>query len=80
MDERPFLERMGIPQVATLADVVWNPLMEAKRVWKREEEVCQCGINTYLLSTCTRCVQREEEHRLQEQAEKGSRRSSPGGG
>eukprot|EP00974_Lingulodinium_polyedra_P032486 3128533-Lingulodinium_polyedra.AAC.1 len=37
-DERLFMQRLGIPQVATLADIVWSPLMEAKRVWKREVE------------------------------------------
>ena len=65
--------------MATLADVVWNPLMEAKRVWKREEEVCQCDRNTYLLSKCAKCIQQEEEGRTQEQADKEAEdRGAPG--
>ena len=60
---------MDIPQVTTLADVVWNPLMEARRVWKREEEVCQCNRNTHLFSKCARCIQQEEEARVREQSD-----------
>ena len=46
--------------------------MDAKRVWKREEEVCQCDRNTHLFSKCAKCIQTEEAERVQEQADKAA--------
>ena len=71
-DERLFLRRVGVSQVATLADVVWTPLMDAKRVWKREEEVCSCDRSTHLFSKCAKCIQKEAEYQVQEQADRAA--------